>query len=461
MGELREDLFAEKMKSAGMPDLVTQGFLRALRLIAEGGQTEIPVNSIEPVIDLECLESLGDYQAAGRRAMAKTVVIKLNGGLGTSMGLATAKSLLEVRPQLTFLDLIARQVLAQRAQWSSPIPFLLMNSYRTREDSLATLSAYPDLATNFPLDFVQHKVPRVDVETLEPIMWPEDPDLEWCPPGHGDLYAALKCSGMLDRLLEQGIRYAFVSNADNLGAVLDPRLLGWMAENDVPFVMEVVERTHADRKGGHLARRSGGQLILREIAQCPVGERKDFEDISKHRYFNTNNLWIDLKALARTFEEHPSGLPLPVIRNQKCVSPQDDQSRDCYQLETAMGSAIECFEGARAIAVPRDRFAPVKTTNDLLVVWSDAFELTKDYRLVAADPVQFAECVIDLDTKFFGRVDDLKSRFSQGPPSLVKCGRFTVSGDHSFESGVVVEGDVELVNGGSAPQIVESGRTLP
>ena len=148
----------EKMRRAGMPDLATEGFLRALRFVAEGGETRIPVSSIDPVGDLESLCTLAAYEAAGRRAMSQAVVIKLNGGLGTSMGLSKAKSLLEVRPGMTFLDLLARQVLAQREQWSSPIPFLLMNSYRTRGDSLEKMSDYPDLTTDLSLDFVQHKV---------------------------------------------------------------------------------------------------------------------------------------------------------------------------------------------------------------------------------------------------------------------------------------------------------------
>ena len=264
---------------------------------------------------------------------------------------------------------------------------------------------------------------------------------------------------MLDRLLERGLRYAFVSNSDNLGAVLDARLLGYVAENRIPFLMEVADRTSADRKGGHLASRDG-QLILREIAQCPADERTDFEDVAKHRYFNTNNLWLDLRALADIFERSPGGLALPIICNEKRVSPQDPTSPRCLQLETAMGSAIECFEGARAVAVPRDRFTPVKTTNDLLAVWSDAFELTADYRLVAADPAQYASCVIDLDSRYFGGVEDLAKRFPAGPPSLVKCRRFGVRGDHVFGQNVVVEGEVQLVNDASRAAHIDSGAVL-
>lgn len=453
------DRFARKMQDAGMPPIATQGFLRALRFVSEGGQTMIPESAIEPATDVERLDAFEGYAGAGLAAMARSVVIKLNGGLGTSMGLSQAKSLLEVRPGLSFLDLIAKQVLAQRARWDSPIPFLLMNSYRTQADSLERLARYPELETEGPLDFLQNKVPRVDAETFEPVEYPDDPALEWCPPGHGDLYGALVSSGTLERLLAQGIRYAFVSNADNLGAVLDPRILGFMAENEVPFVMEVAERTHADRKGGHLARRDG-QLVLREVAQCPAEDRAAFEDVARHRFFNTNNLWLDLEALAAVFERSPAGLPLPVIRNDKRVSPTDSTSPRCLQLETAMGSAIECFAGARAIVVPRDRFAPVKTTNDLLAVWSDAFELTDDARLVARDPEQFADCVIDLDPRFYGHVDALAEHFAEGPPSLVKCRRFAVSGEFRFGRGVSIQGEAHLLNEDAEPVEIESGEVL-
>jgi len=457
----REDLgaFARKMEREGLPQIAIDAFMRAASFVAEGGATTISEASIESIDHLEHLDGLEAHASAGRAAASKTVVLKLNGGLGTSMGLSKAKSLLPVRDGITFLDLIARQILAQRANWNSPLPLVLMNSYRTRDDSLEALSAYPDLVTDLPLDFVQHKVPRIDVESFTPSTWRDDPSLEWCPPGHGDLYIALKSSGMLDELLERGIRYAFISNADNLGAVLDPRILGWFAERGLPFAMEVAERTEADRKGGHLARR-GGQLMLREVAQCPEEDLPHFQDITKHRFFNTNNLWLDLEALAAALDATPGGLPLPVISNKKAVSPKDDGSPRCYQLETAMGSAIECFEGAEAIVVPRDRFAPVKTTADLLTLWSDACEMTEDARMVAVDPEAHRARVIDLDSTYYGRVDSLAARFPVGAPSLIKCRRLSIVGDHTFGADVVVEGDAHLVNESDEPIQIRDGAVI-
>ena len=451
--------FADRMRGAGLPEIATREFLRAVEFVSSGGATTISDDSIERVDSLPDLAGLSEYEEAGRAAASKTAVIKLNGGLGTSMGLSKAKSLLPIRPGVTFLDLIARQILWQRSEWGVDLPLVLMDSYRTREDSLAALAAYPDLAKEIPLDFLQHKVPRIDAETWAPVEWPEDDSLAWCPPGHGDLYIALVSSGMLDRLRSHGIRHAFVSNADNLGAVLDLRILGWVATKEIPFAMEVAERTESDKKGGHLARRDG-RLMLREVAQCPEEDRDSFQDIERHHYFNTNNLWLDLDALARELDGTTAGLPLPVMRNEKRVSPRDPTSPRCYQLETAMGSAIECFEGAEAIVVPRERFAPVKTTNDLLALWSDAYTLTEDARMVATDAEANRVRVIDLDPRFYGHIDDLRARFPEGAPSLLHCRRFGVSGDFRFGRNVSVEGCVELTNDSDASVEIPSETVL-
>src|SRR6185295_10835339 len=270
----------------------------------------------------------------------------------------------------------------------------------------------------------------------------DEPSLEWCPPGHGDLYTALVTSGMLAALLERGFEYAFMANADNLGAVLDTRILAWMRDEQVPFAMEVTDRTEADRKGGHIARRrADGRLVLRETAQTPKEDLESLQDIGRHRYVNTNNLWIDLRALDAAMRERNGVLGLPMIRNQKTVDPGDKSSPAVFQIETAMGAAIEVFEGARALRVPRTRFAPVKTTDDLLVLRSDVYELTDDARVVLAGgrtDVPF----VALDPGYFKLLRDYDARFPEGEPSLVECDRFEVEGDVRFGANVVARGNV-------------------
>jgi UTP--glucose-1-phosphate uridylyltransferase len=308
---------------------------------------------------------------------------------------------------------------------------------------------------------LQHKVPKVAQADLTPVAWPVNPDWEWAPPGHGDIYTALVTSGMLDTLLGVGIEYAFVSNADNLGAFIDPAILGYFVNNRLPFLMEVADRTAVDRKGGHLARRAeDGRLILRESAQCPAEDMDAFQDIVRHRYFNTNNLWLDLPALNALLEATGGILGLPMIRNSKTVDPRDPNSTPVYQLETAMGAAISLFDGAGAVRVSRTRFAPVKTCDDLLAVRSDAYVLTDDYRIVPNPVRQSGTPVVSLDPRFYKLIDDLEARFPYGPPSLVECERLTVKGDVRFGRGMVCRGDVEVVNAGSRQAVVGDGVVL-
>lgn len=452
--------FAEKMRAEGLPELVIRSFGAYYAALARGEQGTLSRREIEPIQTVERSDALGDRKAAGHAALERTVVIKLNGGLGTTMGMRRAKSLLEVREGLTFLDVIARQVLHLRHAHGAHVPLLLMNSFRTREDSLAALAKYPELAGELPLDFLQHKVPRIAADDLMPVRWPADPELEWCPPGHGDLYLALQTSGLLEQLLERGYRTAFVSNSDNLGASLDLDILGWFAEEGLPFAMEVCDRTPVHRKGGHLAAlRGGGGLVLREIAQCPADEIDDFQDISVHRYFNTNNLWVDLEALASALREHDGVLPLPMIRNEKRVDPAEPSSPKVIQIETAMGAALSVFPGARALRVPGERFAPVKTTGDLVAVASDAYVLNEDWLVVPA-PGRTGPLLVDLDPAFYGHVDALYERFPAGPPSLVACSRLEVRGDVRFGTAVRCRGEVRVRAAAPRPCAVPDGALL-
>src|SRR5436305_84385 len=288
------DAALAKMRSEGLPDIALDTFAHYYRLLESGERGLLPESEIEPVTELPSFDDLPEAGDEGRQALDRAVVLKLNGGLGTSMGMTRAKSLLEVKDGLSFLDIVARQLLRLRERFGVPLPLVLMNSFYTRDDSLAALVRYPELESGVPLDFVQGKFPKLLADSLEPATWPADPDLEWAPPGHGDLYTSILTSGMLGTLIEHGYEYAFISNSDNLGAVLDERILGWFARERLPFAMEVTDRTEADRKGGHLARRRGGGLVLRETAQTPGDDLDAFQDVGRHRYFNTNNLWVNL-----------------------------------------------------------------------------------------------------------------------------------------------------------------------
>lgn len=458
----RFEPFETKMRNDGLPDVVIDAFRHYWEQLAEGGTGLLSQAEIEPVDDIPDSADVAGHADRGAGALGKLAVVKLNGGLGTSMGMTRAKSLLPLRDGLTFLDLTARQVLHLREHHGADVPIILMNSFRTRDDSLAALGAYPGLDVGLPLDFLQHRVPKIRADDLAPAEWPAAPEHEWCPPGHGDLYTALVTSGLLDTLLARGLEYAFVSNSDNLGAVPDLGILGWLVAEDVPFLMEVCDRTVIDRKGGHLARRrEDGGLVLREVAQCPPEEIDAFQDIATYRYFNTNTLWINLRRLADRLREREGFLGLPLIRNRKTVDPTDDSSYPVFQLETAMGSAISVFEGARALRVPRERFLPVKTTNDLLVVRSDVFETTDDHRVVPTPGREAGDIVVDLDPRWYRRVDQLDERFPEGPPSLANCHRFVVRGDVRFGQTVICLGDeISVEHDGPGQLEIHDGEVL-
>merc|ERR1719356_1580093 len=210
---------------------------------------------------------------------------------------------------------------------------------------------------------------------------------------------------------------------------MDLKILSYFAQSKAPFMMEVATRTDADKKGGHL---------LRESAQCPEADEKAFQDTSKYKFFNTNNLWVDLVAPKDQFKKHQGALPLPVMKNSKTVDPRDKASTKVLQLETAMGAAIECFPGATALVIPRTRFAPDKTTNDLFALRSDAYTLTPDCRIVLSESRKGVPPNIKLDG-IYKFTDAMEKLIPEGPPSLIECEKLTVEGPMTFASGVVIK----------------------
>lgn len=449
-----------KMRADGAHPAAIEVFRDFYRKLETGATGIVHEHDIRPLSDPVSLAALDTDAASGERALAATAVIKLNGGLGTSMGMDKAKSLLPVRGDLTFVDLIVRQVQDVRERTSVRVPLLFMDSFRTREDTLQALAGYPDLAVDgLPLDFLQNREPKVLADSLMPAEWPKDPELEWCPPGHGDLYTALFASGVLRQLLEAGFRYAFVSNCDNLGATPNPRIAGWFADSGAPFASEVCRRTPADRKGGHLAVRiSDGQLVLRESAQTAAEDADTFADVERHQYFNTNNLWLDLQVLEQTLQGAGGVLGLPLIRNEKTLDPADSSTPKVIQIESAMGAAVEVFSGSAAIEVDRSRFLPVKTTNDLLVLRSDAYDTGPDGAVRLIDDRDDAP-YIDLDPQFYKLIADFDAHFPAGSPSLKGASSLQVKGEWTFQDGVSVHGDAQVGPDG-APGTVASGTAL-
>lgn len=445
------------MADAGIAQVAIDVFAHYFRLLEHGETGMIPEHTIDPIE----MPSLADVDVAdddAADAIGKTVVIKLNGGLGTSMGMDRAKSLLCVGKGLSFLDIIARQTMAQRERYGVRLPLIFMNSFRTSADTMAALERYEDLQVeDLPLEFLQHKEPKLLARDLSPALYPKNPELEWCPPGHGDLYTALLATGLLDRLIDAGFTQVFVSNADNLGAVPDARVAGWFATSGAPFAIEAVRRTAADRKGGHFARRKNDQrIILRETAQTLPEDKKALADLDRHRFASTNNLWFNLAEMKQMLTVRQGVLGLPLIRNVKNLDPADPSTPEVIQIETAMGAAIETFEGAQTIEVGRDRFVPVKTTDDLLVLRSDTYRVGSDFVLsLDGDAVP----LVTLDPEFYRYVREFDKRFPEGAPSLKNARSFSVEGDWTFGAGVKVRGDAKVSRVHGA-QRVEPGAVL-
>ena len=436
------DLARAKMREAGVDEVAIDTFAHYYRLLEHGETGMIAESTIEP-LDMESLADVEVADDVAAEAIRHTAVIKLNGGLGTSMGMERAKSLLCVRRGLSFLDIIARQVLHLRKEYDATLPLLFMNSFRTSADTMEALARYEALPVDgLPLEFLQNKEPKLLAADLLPASYPKQPDLEWCPPGHGDIYTALRGTGLLARLLDAGYRYVFVSNSDNLGAVPDARVAGWFAQSGAPFAIEAVRRTPSDRKGGHFARRKeDGRIVLRESAQTLEADREALADLDRHKFSSTNNLWFDVQAMVEALDARGGILGLPLIRNVKTLDPADPSTPKVIQIETAMGAAIEVFEGARTIEVGRDRFVPVKTTNDLLVLRSDVYDIGSDFVL---DQASVEVPFVDLDGKIYKVVADFDRHFPEGTPSMKKATSLTVEGDFTFGAHVQVVGDVEL-----------------
>ena len=450
--------FVSKMKKENLDDIVIETFRHYLNQAVNGETGLIYDSDIQPV-ELDEIQELGNldiYQEQGESAYKNAVRIVLNGGLGTSMGLTGPKSLLKVKDGHSFLSLIMNQA------ENSHVNLLFMNSFSTHDDTLAALDKI-----NSPLkpkSFRQNKYPKVLQENFAPASWPPNPKLEWNPPGHGDVYTALYTSGMLQQLLDENIYYAFISNSDNLGARMDASLLGYFAKKEIPFMMEVAEKTPSDVKGGHLAKlRNNDRFVLREAAQCPKEEIVAFQKIGPYRYFNTNSIWINLNALNQIFKKINKIL-LPLILNSKTLDPRDENSPPVYQFETAMGAAISLFDKAAAVRVPRSRFFPVKTCNDLLIMRSDCFVFSekKDLRMNPERKInQKQETIkIKLDPKFYGKIDNFDQRFADGVPSLVGCYALTIEGDVLFKKDVTIKGSVTIKNTAKTQKVIEAGTVI-
>jgi len=376
--------------------------------------------------------------------LKKLVVVKLNGGLGTSMGCHGPKSVIPVRSDLTFLDLTVQQIEHLNKKYKVDVPLVLMNSFNTDEDTQKIIRKYQGLQVKI-YTFNQSCYPRINRDTLLPLATTSDVNKNmehWYPPGHGDFYESFRNSGLLGKFLDEGRQYCFISNIDNLGATVDLNILDLVlhpqpGKESPEFVMEVTDKTRADVKGGTLIYYEN-KLRLLEIAQVPKEHVDDFKSVKTFKFFNTNNLWASLSAIERVLDEKT--LNMEVIINHKHL----DTGHNVIQLETAVGAAMKCFNGCVGVNVPRSRFLPVKKTSDLMLVMSNLYSL-KNGSLVMSPQRMFPTTpLIKLGDNHFSKVKEFLNRFAN-IPDMLELDHLTVSGDVTFGRNVSLKGTVIII----------------
>ncbi|KAL2976021.1 hypothetical protein AAZX31_14G195600 [Glycine max] len=447
MATAAEKLSALKSAVAGLNEISENeknGFISLVGRYLSGEAQHVEWSKIqtptdEVVVPYDTLAPTPEGSSEVKNLLDKLVVLKLNGGLGTTMGCTGPKSVIEVRDGLTFLDLIVIQIENLNSKYGSNVPLLLMNSFNTHDDTQKIVEKYQN--SNIEIHtFNQSQYPRLVVEDFLPLPSKGHTDKDgWYPPGHGDVFPSLLNSGKLDALLSQGKEYVFVANSDNLGAIVDLKILNHLIQNKNEYCMEVTPKTLADVKGGTLISYEGRVQLL-EIAQVPDEHVNEFKSIEKFKIFNTNNLWVNLNAVKRLVEA--DALKMEIIPN-----PKEVDGIKVLQLETAAGAAIRFFDKAIGINVPRSRFLPVKATSDLLLVQSDLYTLEDGFVIRNKARENPENPSIELGPEF-KKVSNFLGRF-KSIPSIVELDSLKVAGDVWFGAGVilkVLEGKVSIVS---------------
>lgn len=380
-----------------------------------------------------------------KELLGRLAVLKLNGGLGTTMGCVGPKSAITVKDGKNFIDLVVKQIKYLNSKYKVNVPLILMNSFNTEGMTEKIIFRYEGIRK-----FSQSKFPRISSETLLPVST-EHGDKGMYPPGHGDLFYSLMKSGMLDELIADGFEYLFVSNIDNLASTVDLKLLEYFADENLEFLMEVTNKTRADVKGGTLIEYNGALRLL-EIAQVPSSKKSEFTSVRKFKIFNTNSVWINLRAVKKRLEAGP--FDLDIIENKKTLGDET-----VIQLETAIGSAIKHFSNSCGVVVPRSRFLPVKTCSDLFLVESNLF--VEKHGAIKLHPARVPETCpsVKLLGNNFSKIENYEKCF-RGIPDILELEVLTVSGNVLFGKNVTLKGTVVILAGDNSTICIPDGSVL-
>jgi UTP--glucose-1-phosphate uridylyltransferase len=296
---------------------------------------------------------------------SKVAVLVLNGGMATRFG-GGAKGVVPVvdgHPRTSFLAVKLAEVEQRATESGASIPVVLMHSFATEAASRAHVDEidWAGLRKEDRYWFSQSIMPRVLPDGTPLATLPEaehfDDSTLYAAPGHGDTLGRLRSSGVLKTLRDRGIEHILISNVDNVGASLDPTVLGAhieAAQRGAAVSVEVVRRIAGDA-GGCIADLPGGRPAIIEGFRLPVGT-----DLADFPHFNTNTLWLVADQMDRPFD-------LTWFAVRKKIAWPGGGEREVVQFEQLIGQVTELVPSA-FLDVDRDaRFLPIKTREDLAV----------------------------------------------------------------------------------------------
>lgn len=411
----------------------------------------MPVSLKDPV--MIPFEEVQNFNYVGNNLIDQLVVLKLNGGLGTTMGCTFAKSCITIDTEKswTFLHYIQHQIDSFNKIRQTHIPIWYLNSYKTHRETEKVLGA------NQFNSLIQNKFPRID-NSLPfqriPFTYPNEPEEDWNPPGHGDIYTVMEISNWLTDQLKANKKFVFISNSDNLGATPDLGILGLMAARNIDFLMETTPKTEADRKGGSLIYNKN-KINLVEIAQIDQSDPEAMDIFQSLPVFNTNNIWISIPKLLELIQD--KAIQPTLIQNTKNIL-----EKPVIQLESAMGAAIKSFENAASLVVPRNRFIPVKSTSDLLLLQSDYY-IKDEFGIIRIHPERPAAIRDIIPAIKLGRSYQTTSDFHKRiptVPSMMLVTQLELEGEVWFEPQVKLIGAITIVGNTQQHLLVKSGTTL-
>ncbi|KAH9724771.1 UTP--glucose-1-phosphate uridylyltransferase [Citrus sinensis] len=400
------------------------------------------------VVPYDSLASISEDIAETKMLLDKLVVVKFNGALGTNMGFSGPKSAIEVKNNLTPLDLMVDQVESLNSKYGCNVPLLLMDTAETHDRVQKVLEKYSNS--------------KVDIHSLSLSQQPHEKSFEghsrkdklYPSSDHSVVFLSLMKSGTLDLLLVQGKEYALVVDSDNVAAVADPSILVLVLVAPVPSI---------DLRNSLINLRPG-KFQLVDITQNPTKQTCNIIYVSmicsicsfafladqcfifcfimvkksggKFKFINTRSMWVNLRAIKRLIDTDE--LKVENFSSSKEVN--DDQ---IISRGTAADSAIQFFDHTIGINVAQSRYLPVNSTSDLLLLQSDLY--TADEGILVQNPARDnpANPSIELGPEF-EKVNDFQSRF-KSIPSIINLDSLKVEGDVWFGAGITLKGKVSIV----------------